>query len=81
MYNLKIVGEQQAKQFLAGHIVCNSGNLVRSFQLNSGDVNFIFRYRSDARLVLKRVARNCRLLPPKDLLTYNGATASISKTA
>lgn len=79
MYAMLISGDREAKAFLAGQIVTNSGNLTREFSFSEKSVVFNFRYRSDARIVLRRIAKAVKSPLLKDTLTHNGAELKIVK--
>lgn len=80
-YVLCVSGERTARQTLNGAIVCMSASLTRTFLSNEESTHFFFRYRSDARLVLRNVARSVRGRVLSDTLEYGGARARVSKCA
>lgn len=69
------------RQALVGTLVEDSANLVSEFRNYGGKIIFFFRYRGDARLVLKRVSRSLSVKPVSaDVLQYGSATAEIKKS-
>ena len=80
MYTMQITGDQKTKSVIAGIVVLNSGNLTSRFSYTGQTLSFIFRYRSDARIILRRVARSLRCQFSGDRLQHNGAELKIVKT-
>ncbi len=80
-FTITVSGERICRSRLAGGLLENSCNLVHGFQRASDAIVFFFRYRSDARLVLRQTARFLGAKRPDgvDLLVHDGATARIQK--
>lgn len=79
-YAVTVSGEKVSRQALLGAIVYLSASLTKSFMSNEDGTHFFFRYKSDARLVLKRVAKSLHgNLFQADTLEYEGARASVRR--
>lgn len=81
-FAISISGEKPARQQLIGSLVDISANTVSRFIRTNTAVVFYFRYRSDARHLLKRVAKTMGTTTESlDLLTYGGAQARIHRVS
>ena len=78
-YAVTVSGEKVSRQALLGAIVYLSASLTKSFVSNEDGTHFFFRYKSDARLVLKRVAKSLQGSIQADTLEYDGARASVRR--
>lgn len=80
-YAISVAGDKQNRVLLSGLLVQLSANLTNEFYLRERSTVFVFRYKGDARFVLKRVQRSgmpaVQVNP--DCISYNGATATISR--
>ncbi len=82
MYHLSIEGDGARRCALSGAIVVNGGNLSQGFTSRTGRTVFHYRYRSDARFVLKRLGKQfggTRTTP--DRYIFDGAVVQVSKAA
>lgn len=80
MYTLTISGDRDIRAKLAGEIITNSAGLTTTFVSVVEKVVFHFDYRSNARMLLRRIAKinNCK--PSScDLLKVENATLTIKK--
>lgn len=70
-----------SKSKILGTLVESSGNLVSEFRRVEDKIIFYFRYRSDARLVLRRAARSLGKTKPDsvDILTQTGVKAQVRR--
>lgn len=80
-YYISVTGDPKDRMTLSGILVNLSANLSNHFFLKDKSVVFLFRYKSDARLVLKKMLRagvNAVRIGPDDLVCGN-ASATIRK--
>ena len=80
-FTITISGQKSGRRELIGSLVDYSANLVTHFSRTDQGVVFFLRHKSDARFLLKRVAKNLSdsTIHSLDLLSYAGAEARISK--
>lgn len=78
-YAVTVSGEKVSRQAFLGAIVYLSASLTKTFVSNEEGTHFFFRYKSDARLVLKKVAKSLHGSIQADTLEYDGARASVRR--
>lgn len=80
-YIITVTGDPESLVTVSGTLVCSSAGLSRQFATGEHSVRFAFRFRGDARLVLRRTSRKLTGKDPKpaDSFTHRGATATITK--
>ena len=83
MYHLKISGESASRKAIIASVIL-SDIYRKTVVLHRRDTETIlFRFRGDARLVLRKVARDLTGKKPSrcDHLEYGGAVACVEKAA
>lgn len=81
-YLITISGDRDDRERLAGRVVMFSANLVTGLKNNTATVAFYFRYKSDAKLVLRNVSKSLRVkLPTSESMNFGKASARIQKVA
>lgn len=79
-YSVVVSGEIRDRQAISGAIVCMSANLTQKFLSSPSGIVFLFRYKSEARLVLRRVAKRCGgSIIKADKLYFGAAQACVQK--
>lgn len=80
-FAITVSGEKDGKEKIIGSLVANSGNLTTEFGISSTGVKFFFRYRGDARFLLKRIQKliGAEKMSDLDTLTFLNANARIVK--
>lgn len=78
-YTINVSGVREDRERLLGSLLENSANLTRSFSRKDGVFFFSFRYKSDARSVLKRMSKQLvgKNTLTNDAFNYRRAVASI----
>lgn len=78
-YMIRLSGEREGQDKMLVAIIRNSAGLSSCFVHRSSEIDFYFRFRGDARLVLKRIGKQFSARPEKDTLNVGGAVASVIK--
>jgi len=79
-YAITVRGERVDRQALIGCLVDNESGLSRAFFRKNGALILLFRYRGDARIVLRKAEKQlgCER-PVPDTIQYQSAKAEITK--
>lgn len=80
-YCIEVSGSRTGREPLIGSLIENSANLTTEFSYRNGGYTFFFKYRGDARLVLKRITKQFsgKSLPVNNEYSHEGAVARIKK--
>lgn len=81
-YSVTVSGEIRDREKIAGKMVMNAGNLVTGIRNDKAAVVFFFRFKSDAKLVLRNVSKLLQVKQSASCETvFGGARAVVSKIA
>ena len=83
IYTVTVSGEATDREKIVGKLIMNAANLVtgvsNGFINGNASIVFYFRFKSDAKMVLRNVSKALRAKQDADKTIYGGAVATIDK--
>ena len=80
-FSILISGDRDGRAALVALLIENNANLSNSFSRNDKGIFFYYRYKSDARMVLKRMSKCLSEKLVSDSIAHKGASATLKRIA